>query len=1838
MRYFPLHYLLAALLFPLCLLAQTETPAPSSSVAGLEGLASNLINNAVCCITGEYVEQAVDIFIPGPEPLVIGRSYSSQDMGGNLCTSWSINHYDSAVGSTITQFYKSHFRLLLTQPSTARLAYLYTIKDDKFKKERKIEFKLNLPKGMTNGSASEISGRSNLKNQKVYYYPQDEEIKVIDGAGNKRFLKKGSANKEASYYSWQQMQEDKISGNCLLYKHDEDTHLLSRICATNKKHDVLYGEVEIKRRGSKEHPIVSYETNMGKEVLYHFDRHKYKVKTKEKYSTQEDYFVENYLKKVERTDRPNQFYKYTEKSNDKQLHVSHKILPDNRFLKVSYYKKGINGLGKLDPITLKKDDYRLDRVKTLSAPAGADDTPIVTHYFTYHANQNSEEEILNGRTEVFDADLHKTAYHYNKEHRLTSIDYFSGTYPHFNLHHSEKHIWDAKDSSQEGNLLGKYIEDAKGNIHCARHLTYDKFGNVKKDSLLGCLTGHETAPLKLNKDQTFSGAESYSKQYTHSDDGLNLLLSEKEPNNKMTQYGYYPGTNLLKHKFICFGKKILIREFYHYNKNSVIIKSIIDDGSSTDENNLSDVKERKITYCTLRQKAPYHLPEQIDEFYFDKETKQEILIKRICCEYSPEGHLLSQDHYDSQKKLCYSLQWDYDAHGNVIKEVNALDETIEREYDANDNLIVQRGPGKLNVTYTYDFCNRLIKEMTETDGQTFVISHCYNLLGQKIATIDPFGNETNFYYNDLGQLTGTKLPAVVDEHEALLTPSLHTQYSLLGHTSCQIDAKGKKTTTAHNIRGQPIHTSYPDGTQEWWTYELNGDLACKIEKNSKITKYMRDYLGRVIQEDILAPNKEVLKSTHFKYDAFHLLSSTDSEGLVTSYTYDKAGRVIKTTKGDQEIEQTYDTLGRIDTIKEWISLKTWRLHKKEYDLLNRVVKEQVINSKGNVESLAIYAYDNCGNQTLVQKGDVATRTEYNSYKKPIKITDAMDNETHITYNTCYLNAHRQQVLQSTTTDPLGNQTIHTCDSLGRIVETQRKNAFGKTVACVQSIYDANGNQTKTIQIVYDGQEISRKIYIQWEYDDANHKIKTTEAVGTPEQKITRYHYNNYGQMDCLIKPDGTEICSDFDIEGRLHKYFASDKSFDYVYEYNKADLPVRIKDRIHKLVTTRTYDIMGQLLDETLGTGIKLSYAYDRVGRMATITLPDESNIEYIYGASHLKKIRRLKQGAVIYRYQEKGHNLSGLPAQEISIRNSIKQLSYDQLGRLINIEDALVTQEVPSNGYDAAGNLLKYRHNKKTYKFDYDDLYQLKSEKGVKEHTYRYDSISSRLKKDNQCCVVNDLNQPLSQGREKYAYDSNGNLKTQKLEKGIPVHFQCDALGRLTQVESEGVVVTYIYDSFNRRIAKKQNGMPDQCFMYQGMQELGSIENGKIKELKVIKPGTRGHAIALELNEIIYEPIHDLFGNVIGLSNLNGNLIEQYHYTAFGEEQIVDSQGNTFTQAITPWRYADRRVDAETRFIAFGLRYYNPSTGTWVTPDPLGDADGPNLYAYVHASPLVYYDSLGLSADPYIMLGLVGHVLGHSRPDAPVLFSPNHDLPKGAYGILDLTASWAGGWDTGHFDQQTANHNLQKDHKLFDLDQPLDLKIDRNHRMIFNNGIMNTFSDYKLSILHLKKILPGCNLYGTFCPTRDIFRDALRYTFTTFFNVAFDAVSNLHEQWNDFFDNADPTATLLQICHSWGAANVRNALKTYPEALRKRITVLAIAPGCYIDRRLCKDVFHYVCTSDPVPAIFGIGQGMALEQGTIHYIQDPTNSRFSLAAHSFNNPMYTRIIKYHADKYLGPY
>jgi RHS repeat-associated protein len=72
---------------------------------------------------------------------------------------------------------------------------------------------------------------------------------------------------------------------------------------------------------------------------------------------------------------------------------------------------------------------------------------------------------------------------------------------------------------------------------------------------------------------------------------------------------------------------------------------------------------------------------------------------------------------------------------------------------------------------------------------------------------------------------------------------------------------------------------------------------------------------------------------------------------------------------------------------------------------------------------------------------------------------------------------------------------------------------------------------------------------------------------------------------------------------------------------------------------------------------------------------------------------------------------------------------------------------------------------------------------------------------------------------------------------------------------------------------------------------------------------------------------------------------------------------------------YTGHKWDDESDMFHAPYRYYNPYTARWLSRDPLGMVDGPNVYAYVMGNPVCLTDELGLDAGVLSGPGLIALV-----------------------------------------------------------------------------------------------------------------------------------------------------------------------------------------------------------------------------------------------------------------------
>jgi len=164
------------------------------------------------------------------------------------------------------------------------------------------------------------------------------------------------------------------------------------------------------------------------------------------------------------------------------------------------------------------------------------------------------------------------------------------------------------------------------------------------------------------------------------------------------------------------------------------------------------------------------------------------------------------------------------------------------------------------------------------------------------------------------------------------------------------------------------------------------------------------------------------------------------------------------------------------------------------------------------------------------------------------------------------------------------------------------------------------------------------------------------------------------------------------------------------------------------------------------------------------------------------------------------------------------------------------------------------------------------------------------------------------------YSYDPTG-MRLTKTNSGITTRYTYDNAGRMILEEDGTQSVKYIWDG-NRLLAKKDNTGQEYYYLYNG------------------------------------------HGDVVQITDRAGNIVNSYEYDEWGNNT---SQNETIENEI---KYAGQIYDSETGLYYLRARYYDPTTGRFISQDSNeGSIVNPlslNLYTYCYNNPVNYVDPSG--------------------------------------------------------------------------------------------------------------------------------------------------------------------------------------------------------------------------------------------------------------------------------------
>jgi RHS repeat-associated protein len=237
------------------------------------------------------------------------------------------------------------------------------------------------------------------------------------------------------------------------------------------------------------------------------------------------------------------------------------------------------------------------------------------------------------------------------------------------------------------------------------------------------------------------------------------------------------------------------------------------------------------------------------------------------------------------------------------------------------------------------------------------------------------------------------------------------------------------------------------------------------------------------------------------------------------------------------------------------------------------------------------------------------------------------------------------------------------------------------------------------------------------------------------------------------------------------------------------------------------------------------------------------------------------------------------------------------------------------------------------------------------------------------------------------YTYDNAGNI--------------------ITDLRPGAESFTYAYNNRNRMSSVTRNGVAYASYVYNAMEQLASrntsAPGGPIGTVHYIYD-TQGHLIAeadaatgATTREYLWLPSNDNQNNTLAedMMAVNDNapvdlplavvnvsatpVIYQVHTDHLGRPiRMTDAAKATIWQATwKPWgevqsitgtvannlRFPGQYFQLETGLAYNWHRTYDPVTGRYTQPDPLGFLDGPSIYAYSESSPFMRTDREGLKS-----------------------------------------------------------------------------------------------------------------------------------------------------------------------------------------------------------------------------------------------------------------------------------
>jgi RHS repeat-associated protein len=981
--------------------------------------------------------------------------------------------------------------------------------------------------------------------------------------------------------------------------------------------------------------------------------------------------------------------------------------------------------------------------------------------------------------------------------------------------------------------------------------------------------------------------------------------------------------------------------------------------------------------------------------------------------YDARGNVLS-----STDALGNTSYYTYDASGNLLTASDPLGAIARFRYDSETGNLLQAIDALGNST-SYEYDNRgnrkaVVEGVNVNDPSSSTLSktaYAYNDQGDLQSTTDARGLTTTFSYDQVGNRIGTQYTwadpndpsnarvvssQIAYDHSGQMTTTVDAngrislqEYDVDGRPLRFTDAVGRSETRVYDALGNRVEISHSDGTLERFVFDDLGRPVIVANRHvpgqpAEGVRVTYDYAGRVTEKAFLGhvlisvvddPRNPGTKKSIFvsasvygtgrrEYDeAGRLAVSTEPNGQVTRYEYDANGRQTAVTVEDQSgnayrTEYEYDAAGRTVKVTDALQHETRYV----YDAAGRGVKTvfhddtwtetkyspsgKIVEERDQAGRVTKYEYNSAGDRTAVilpLVRDVGSGNElvhprieyaYDKYGNLTTVTDANGHQTRFTYN-----AFGQQLTREL---PTGETDHRVFDNIGRL--SYEVDAKGQVATYLYDSLDRLSGKD-----FYAAGAATPDDWVRYEYDDFDRVTQVRDPRGE-----SAYVYDVRNQLIEVASPEGV-VHYEYDPLTRAHvRTYTGDPdapTSDIAYGY----------DLFGYLETVTVLRQDGESVPESLQT---TSYAYDAVGNLARVVLPNGVTGTYEYDTLNRLTSLSYKDAADIvlesfdYALTPDGRRDSVTDTRRESdgtYSTAVLDYIYDELGRLTR-EDVDSTVDARDYAvdylYDLVGNRLT-----KSVDNDHDGAIDEIS-------GYTYDQ-SDRLVSEIRGNVVVD-----------YTYDANGSLVFMRTtDNGLETDeatYLYDVRNRLIAVDNDadGVNdVEYAYDDGGHRVAQTTNGETTLLLLdARNPSGVAQVLEEKTAAGAVTASYVHGFAPIIQCRDgQLRFYVGDGSRTTRLLTDSDGAIADRYSYDAFGV--LLEHEGVT----TNPHLFVGEWLDPITGRYNLRARDYDPAYGRLTQGDPLRGTDPSvlNQYVYANDDPVNFVDPTGR----FSLAGMVGAI-----------------------------------------------------------------------------------------------------------------------------------------------------------------------------------------------------------------------------------------------------------------------